>query len=491
MSGAGRGLSFSVAVLNHRRPTLLKRVLTAVSQLDHSNFEVVVVGDQPSLDSYALPDWLVDQVKYVSFPDANICRSRNLAVEASAGDIIAFIDDDAVPEPDWLRRLSRAFRFGVVGGVGGLVRKDDGVRIEWAGGLFNRAAVEAPLLVRDEVRVFDADSQMYGDQFIGTMGANSAFRRKALLSVGGFDESIKYYLDETDIMLRLAEAGWDAAFVRSAEVHHLREANAVRDSLRTPRNLFQIAASKAYFCRRHLPGDQVADELMRFRDEKIWELDPYIRLGLIRRREREQLRRQINDGITDGMARSATLPLDADLAPTRLQRFQAPVPSVSVAICSGWGVSDQLRAASLARRLASCGARVSFIGFRSGHKRLSVSFEDGVWWHRGGTWRLDQRHEGRWVIGRAGRARAEIARAAARRRFDIVLTCYPELTAEPISLPQHTGPLYARAAPGTKLPLEKAVDRLLDAAKLTRRPTHVSQTADLQPAENQVSTVPG
>lgn len=455
--------SISVAVLSHRRPHLLVRVLTGVAQLDYPNFEIVVVGDQARLSDYNLPAAIARQIKYVSFPEANICRSRNLAIEAAAGEIVAFIDDDAVPEPDWLTHLAKAFVFPNVGGVGGLVRASDGLTIEWAGGVFDRAATEKPMKFADDLRVFDAETQVMGNEFVGTMGANSAFRREAVLSVGGFDEAFRYYLDETDLMLRLAEAGWDAALARTAEVHHLREENDARGRLRTPRNLFEIAASKAYFCRRHLKPTETMPVLNRFRAERREELDPHVRLGLLRQADCDRLNQQLADGTADGLKRERMLPM-MEAAPTgRFMPFQ-PVTAefgLGVALVTGWGINHIRSVAGAAKLLARAGFRVSCFSFISGSARRQVSFEDGVWMHRGGTWRFDHRSKGRVLLSRKSRSEAEISRVAGRRRFNLVLrTKRHSPKAREILLPGMRRPLFATAMPGSSVRFEEAVTRL-------------------------------
>ena len=428
----------SVAVLSHKRPHLLGRVLWALSQLDYPAFEMVVVGDEKGIEGYDLPEFLAAQVKYVHCTEANICLSRNLALEVSSGEIVAFIDDDAVPEPDWLREMARAFVFPKVGGAGGLVRAADGLKVEWRGGIFDRSGREIDMPMKDDIRVFDADSQVYGNEFVGTLGANSAFRREAALSVGGFDESFRYYLDETDMMLRLAEAGWDAAVVLTAEVHHLREENTARDGLRTPRNLFEIAASKAYFCHRHMQEGDVPQCLAAFRQERIDELDPYIRAGLLRRRDRERLISQLDAGLADGSKRVQRLPMTESYAEMAFRAFR-PIARqpLSVAVVAGWNPFRMLELRQVARRLADAGMVVSFMRFMSGRHPRTVSYADGLWLHKGGTWRFDHRWQGHRVIGRNMRARSELDRIGTRRGVDVVLSA---------------GPLFGRDSNRLKLP---------------------------------------
>ncbi|MEM7190910.1 MAG: glycosyltransferase family 2 protein [Pseudomonadota bacterium] len=415
-----QGPPVSVAILSHRRPNLLRRVITALSQLDYTNFEIVVVGDQPSVDDYGLSPDHAAAIRYVAFSDPNICKARNLAIEASGGDIIAFCDDDAVPEPDWLRRLVAPFADPSVATVAGAVRGRDGLTLEWAGGWFDRTGRETCANLSVDGVPVSAEQQNTKDRFLSLIGTNIAFRRDAIVQIGGFDQAIRYFLDETDVALRLAEAGWSAVFAARAEVHHLREQNDARSALRVPRNLFEIAASKAYFCARHLPAGQIDEALARFTKDKRAELDPYLRLGVLRSAQLGDLMNQIENGLKDGMERQADLPLSGRECPP-FTPFPARTDRLSIALRTGWGPVAIRQARRFARALSAAGHTVSCFSYFSGFHGPKIAFSNGIWLHGGGTWRLD-RFNGRLpVLRRAARAAADIARINGRRRFDLVL----------------------------------------------------------------------
>ena len=61
------------------------------------------------------------RIKVGQCPEVNISKSRNMGIALAAGEIIAFIDDDAVPEPDWLDDLAAEYDDSIVGAVGGKV----------------------------------------------------------------------------------------------------------------------------------------------------------------------------------------------------------------------------------------------------------------------------------------------------------------------------------------------------------------------------------
>ena len=112
MTGSGPGpgpdapdLSVSVIVVSRGRPKALLRCLTGLGQVLYPAFEIIVVADPAGMTALQ-PDW-AGRIKAVGFDQPNISAARNLGVAQAAGDIVAFIDDDAVPEPGWLIHLTR------------------------------------------------------------------------------------------------------------------------------------------------------------------------------------------------------------------------------------------------------------------------------------------------------------------------------------------------------------------------------------------------
>ena len=409
----------SLIIPNRDRPRLLARVLSAVCQLDYPSFEVIVVGDRPSAVDLELPQLLARDIRYFHCAEANISKARNIGIRAARGEIVAFCDDDGMPERDWLTELVAPFAVADVGGAGGLVRSDNGITVQWSGAMFDRSGGERRLTGKQRgIRLFRPKKDQI--EFGGLMGVNTAFRRTALLEIGGFDESFKYYLDETDVALRLTEAGWTLALNPSAEVHHVLAVNASRGVQRRPRSLHQIAASKAYFCKRHTPPQWLEESILTFDMQKKDELDPYVRLGMLGVRERKRLEQELIDGFCDGLEREPALPLTRDNLPFgQMTSFPSRVEgaALSIAIVAGWGLGHGRRMRALARDIVEAGHRASLFQFRSGVQDRSVRFDQGVWVHSGGTWRLNQKVGRNYVIGRAARAKSEIDRVADRTRL--------------------------------------------------------------------------
>src|SRR5579872_5119106 len=111
--------SISIVVSTLDRAAHLRRFLASLQHLDYAPFEVIVVNG-PSRDGTAvlLAEW-DGRFKVRDCPQPNLAASRNIGLSAAAGDIVAFIDDDAVPHPRWLKHLAAAFGDPRLAGAGG------------------------------------------------------------------------------------------------------------------------------------------------------------------------------------------------------------------------------------------------------------------------------------------------------------------------------------------------------------------------------------
>ncbi|MEM9060168.1 MAG: glycosyltransferase [Pseudomonadota bacterium] len=413
----------TVAIVTRGRAQVLARALIGVSQIDYPTYEIVVVGDLPAIKDCDVPDWIARQVRYVRFDEANICAARNHAIRVASGEIIAFLDDDAVPEPTWLRELVRPFSTPAIAAVSGCVRDVDGIAFEWCGGLFDRSADEYPLSETSDIVTLSASDQTSADRYLALRGVNVAFCRDALMEIGGFDEAIRYYLDETDVAIRLAGAGHHAAFTRRAEVHHLRMPNAQRGHLQMPGNQHEIGAAKGFFCAQHLSEKDRPAALRRFRARRCAELDPQMRLGVVRTSDRDRVDAELAAGWAEGVQRKSTRLSVSEAPAAKFTPFDAPPQRLRMALTTGWGVAAIRRARRFAAALARLGHVVSCFSPVSGPWPQRVAFENGVWMHTGGTWTLPVRDtDGLMALGRAARARAEMQRVAATRPPDVALT---------------------------------------------------------------------
>ncbi|WP_298259354.1 glycosyltransferase [uncultured Litoreibacter sp.] len=284
----------SVVIVSRNRPKELRNCIRALDFQTHRKFELIVVTDE--ITAAKLPDLIpIERVKSAVCAEANISKARNQGVALAAGEIVAFIDDDAIAEPTWLNRLTAPFRDPNIGASGGFVRGRNGISFQWRAEEVGLDGTSHAIAV-DQTTVFAADPK----RAIKTQGTNCAFRIDALRALGGFDESYKFYLDETDLNIRINQAGYSTAIVPLAEVQHGYAASSMRGRDRRPKSLFEIGASHAYFIKKY---DRPQSELDSVRAEQWARLDAALARGLIKAEDVEFLRSDLEAGIAEGSLR--------------------------------------------------------------------------------------------------------------------------------------------------------------------------------------------
>jgi GT2 family glycosyltransferase len=144
--------------------------------------------------------------------------ARNTGIRHASGDIIAFIDDDALPEPQWLEELVTAFDDPVVVGAGGVALPSwlDGSRPDWLPPEMDWVVGCSYVGLPDGVA-----------EIRNPIGANMAFRADALAAVGGFVDgvgrvqAIPLGCEETELSIRVRrDTGGTILHVPRARVMH-------------------------------------------------------------------------------------------------------------------------------------------------------------------------------------------------------------------------------------------------------------------------------
>lgn len=397
----------SVIVVSNGRPDALQRCLLGLNQIDHPDCEVIVVADAVSFPAIAASG-LAGAIKAVAFEIPNISAARNAGLSQAAGDVVAFIDDDAVPEPRWLSHLTAPFDDPAVAAAGGFVRGRNGIDFQWRARLVFADAQTTPVEV-DRVR----PTLLVGGpgRAVKTEGTNMAVRRSVLLDQGGFDEAFAFYLDETDLNMRLAQIGAATAIVPLAQVHHGFAASPRRRVDRVPRTLFQIGASLAVFLRKHGPSGRVTP--WAGRAEQRGRLLRLMVAGQVMPGDVHRLLATFDAGWEAGMARPVAqhpvLP-----APPPFQRFPTGPRPHRVILARSWRAGAGRAAAAQAVRDGAIASLYILSPTTLFHRVRFTA--DGVWEQTGGQFGKSDRSGRLFQPWRANaRVSHEVARQQAQR----------------------------------------------------------------------------
>lgn len=371
----------SVVIVSRQRADALKLCLIAVAQLSHTNFEVIVVADPAGLHAvHDLP--FANRIKTVLFDEANISAARNRGIAQAAGHILAFIDDDAVPEPRWLDHLAAVFSDPSVAVAGGHVLGRNGISTQWRGRIVDQTGQSRDLSLHKRYPTVLTPPRGWA---VKTEGTNMAVRREVLAQMGGFDPAFHFYLDETDVNMRLAKLGHSTAIVPLALVHHGYAASAIRRSDRAVRDLQHIAASTVVYLRKHCPVSRHGQVLTQTLAEQKERILAQLVTGILEPRDIRRLLKSWSLGINEGKARLLTEQISLPLAQTEFRPFQSLFLGDTYIIRGYRSKAGQLR--DRAVQAAAEGRSVSlFLLSRSTFYHRVRFHPDGYWEQTGGLW---------------------------------------------------------------------------------------------------------
>jgi len=198
----------TVVVCSYNGSRTIRDTMEGLARLDYSKFEVIVVNDG-STD--ATPAIVAEYpfARLISTPNRGLSAARNTGWQQASGEIVAYIDDDAWPDPHWLQYLAWRFMTGDWVGVGGpnIAPPGDGPIADCVAN-----APGGPV----QVLISDIEAEH-------VPGCNMAFRRAALAAIDGFDVRYRAAGDDVDLCWRLQERGGRIGFHAGAmDWHHRR-----------------------------------------------------------------------------------------------------------------------------------------------------------------------------------------------------------------------------------------------------------------------------
>ena len=214
-------LSVSVVINTIDRGSSLSILLQSLENQTYPFFEVIVVVGPTKDNTMERLREYGDRITVQKCPVANLGTSRNIGIREARGDLVAFIDDDAVPSSRWLEQVVKIFEHTDLQGTGGSVFliHPAAPRLQY------RFGIISPLAEQVEVQSSPLQHLItpgLSSTWVGRMmGTNMVYKREALGQVGGFDEFYQWVYDDTDIALRLNHAGKTVQPVKEAWVYHV------------------------------------------------------------------------------------------------------------------------------------------------------------------------------------------------------------------------------------------------------------------------------
>ncbi len=187
-------VSVNIAVKDRRE--LLAACLDGLAHQTYSDFDVIVVDNGSTDGTREMAQARTDLSLRVIDHTGSLGAVRNAGVAASQGSIVAFVDSDCVPAPDWLERGVAAF--------------DEGVATVQGQTLPDPSAPPGAWPATQELTAFTGRYE----------ACNLFYRRTALIAAGGFDEAIGFFGEDSMAGWAVHRLGSEERFAPDAVVHH-------------------------------------------------------------------------------------------------------------------------------------------------------------------------------------------------------------------------------------------------------------------------------
>jgi hypothetical protein len=218
----------SVVIVNWNGKEFLLECLEGLRQQTYRDFSVILVDNGSQDGSAAFVSEQYPEVSIVALHDnRGFAAANNIALDSVDAEFVALLNNDAVPDPLWLKSLVEALEEHPQAGLAAskmLLYGRRGV-IDRAADGYTRAGAA---LLRG--RGLSADRHRVREWVFGACGAAALYRMAMLRDIGFFDEDFFLLYEDVDLSFRAQLKGYKCLYVPEALVYHRSSSSIVHDS---------------------------------------------------------------------------------------------------------------------------------------------------------------------------------------------------------------------------------------------------------------------
>ena len=240
----------SIIVLNWNGERYLGRCLDAILAQTFQDYEVIVLdnaSNDGSVDAVPAHWPTIHLVKFEQ--NLGFAIGNNRGAKIARGRWIAFLNNDAFPEPEWLAHLVQSAQQNTEFSFfsSRIMYSEDTNLTQDTGDVYHVSGFAWP---RDNnIRVQNAHLQ--SEEVFSPSAAAALYDREAFLEVAGFDEQFASHYEDVDIGFRLRLRGYRCLYVPEAVVTHVGSASYGRESDRT---VYQVQRNVVWSYLANMPG---------------------------------------------------------------------------------------------------------------------------------------------------------------------------------------------------------------------------------------------
>jgi len=218
-------MNVAVLIVNWNGGDLLSRCLRCLAGQRRRPDHVIVVDNASTDDSLQLAAAELDGVELIRLSqNFGFARANNIAVAAAGRfDLVALLNPDAFPEPEWLGALMAAAESApanVAAFASQMLLDGAPEYLDGAGDSYHVSG----RAWRNGHREARANWPTSNREVFAACAAAALYRRRAFTEIGGFDEEYFSYFEDVDLGFRLRLRGYDCVYVPAAVVRHVSSA---------------------------------------------------------------------------------------------------------------------------------------------------------------------------------------------------------------------------------------------------------------------------
>ena len=222
----------SIIIATYNRAEYLSECLMGLASLitDPADYEIIIIDNKSTDHTKEVIKNFIEinpalNIHYLFEPTQGASLARNRGIQKAIGEILCFLDDDAVPFPDWLENILKGFTDPSIGCVGGPAILDYLGKEEppWLHGDL-KGLLSGYGLSYDQPTIIDEIAEY---PFL----CNMAIRKSVLDEVGLFRTDLGpsgnnlLVGEETELIGRIRQRGWKVLYLPNAVVRHLVSPN--------------------------------------------------------------------------------------------------------------------------------------------------------------------------------------------------------------------------------------------------------------------------
>jgi GT2 family glycosyltransferase len=249
----------SIIVVNWNGARFLKPCLSALSNQTYDDCEIILVDNGSGDGSVSLVKENFPAVKVVELAENLGFTGGNAAgLKVAKGEFIALVNNDALPERNWLEKLLQPMLTDPNIGICASELIIEGTKIiDSAGNGITTGAVGFNRGLGTDMQDFSISELVFG-----ACGAAALYRRSMLTEIGFFDDEFFLYDEDIDLSFRAQLAGWKCRYVPDAVAHH--KGNATSERL-SDLHIYYHTRNLEFVWIKNMPGGLV----LRFLHHKL------------------------------------------------------------------------------------------------------------------------------------------------------------------------------------------------------------------------------